>query len=705
MGKPGARRRKGRKRKGAGYQFHGARPRRRKRAAAPKTALQRRRAFKRAALRALKIAGSDGARLAILSVFVLIFCGVILFARLVEGLPDTRALLAHTHEPAFIILDRSGAKIGARGLTHGEFVPLAEMPKYLPLAVLAVEDRRFYSHGGVDLVGLGRAALSNWRAHKIVQGGSTISQQLAKIAFLTPERTYKRKLEEALLALWLEHKLAKDQILETYLNRVYLGAGTYGIEAAAQRYFGKSARQVSLVEAAMLAGLLKAPSHYAPTASMERAGTRTGIVLDEMVEAGFITKEERAKAPSQPARIVAATATTGADYVLDWVTNLVPEFIGKPKSDLIVETTLDLKLQRAAEKAVTETLDKYGAKNRVGEGALVAMDAGGAIVAMVGGRSYADSAFNRAVAARRQPGSAFKPFVYLAALESGHHPEDIVIDEPIEIAGWRPANYTGRYLGPITLEEALRQSVNTVAVGLADEAGPERVVDMARRFGIQSRLDPVPSIALGSQGVGMVELAGAYAAFANGGHGVVPHIIQRIRTRDGKVLYEYEGDGFGEIASLETIGTLNHMLTGVVEAGTGTGARVPGQTIAGKTGTSQDLRDAWFVGYSAHLVAAVWVGNDDYTPMKQVTGGTIPARIFRAFMIDAHKGLPRQALPGTLDIVPAPLAVAVLPRDDGPAPEGMTSQIGRERPNENESGLGDFIDLIGRVLKGGDTIN
>jgi penicillin-binding protein 1A len=680
----------------SGYLFHGQQ--------AKPAARARRRTVKRAFLRTLRAMRSDAVRLAVLAVFVLAFVGIIFLARLVEGLPDTGKLLAHQHEPAFTVLDKSGAKIGTRGLTHGEFVSLAEMPRHLPLAVLAVEDRRFYSHGGVDLVGLGRAALTNMKAHKIVQGGSTISQQLAKIAFLTSERTYKRKLEEALLAIWLEHKLSKDQILETYLNRVYLGAGTFGVEAAAQRYFGKSARHVSLVEAAMLAGLLKAPSHYAPTASIARAGTRTGLVLDEMLEAGFITQGERTAAPSRPARIVAAAASSGADYVLDWVATLVPEFIGEPKDDLIIETTIDLKLQRAAEQALAATLDKEGGKHRVGEGALVALDPFGAVAAMVGGRSYVDSAFNRAVSARRQPGSAFKPFVYLAALEAGHTPDELLMDEPIQIGKWRPTNYTGRYLGPVTLEEALVHSINTVAVELADEIGQDRVVDIARRFGISSALAPVPSLALGSQGVGMLELAGAYAAFANGGNGVVPHVIQRISTKDGRMLYERGGDGFGQIASTLAIGTLNRMLTNVVEAGTGTAARVPAAIVAGKTGTSQDLRDAWFVGYSAYLVAAVWVGNDDYSPMKSVTGGTIPARIFRSFMIEAHRGLPIKLLPGTLEVFPSPLWVAAAPRDEDVLPDGLTSAIG-VAPAEEDNGLGDFIEAIGRALTGHSSVN
>jgi penicillin-binding protein 1A len=679
------------------YQFHG--PGRKRAAKASASPAQRRRARKRAVLRTLKAVGSDAARLLILAVFVVIFVGVILFARLVEGLPDTSTLFIHDHAPAFTVLDASGAKIGTRGLSHGEFVPLAQMPRYLPLAVLAVEDRRFYSHGGLDLAGMARAAVINMKAQHIVQGGSTISQQLAKLLFLSPERTYARKFEEALLALWLEHKLTKDQILETYLSRAYLGAGTYGVEAAAQRYFGKSARDVSLVESAMLAGLLKAPSHYAPTASIERAGNRTGLVLDAMVEAGFISKEERARAPQEPAHIVPAAASAGSDYVLDWVIAQIPDFIGTPKDNLIIETTIDLHLERVAEAALSAALDKDGAAHAASEGALLSMTPQGAIVAMVGGRSYADSGFNRAVLARRQPGSAFKPFVYLAALEAGYQPEDMMMDEPIRIGKWQPANYNGRYIGPVTMEDALARSINTVAVTLADEVGRDRVIDVARRFGITSPLEPVPSLALGSQGLGMIELTGAFAGFANGGTGVVPHIIQRIGAKDGRTLWVPQGDGFGEIAAPDRIGTLNQMLIGVVEAGTGTGARVPGQIVAGKTGTSQDLRDAWFVGYSSYFVTSVWVGNDDYSPMKAVTGGTLPAKIFRSFMIEAHRRLPSKLLPGTLEVLPAPLSVAAAPGGVSEVGAGVT---GATRPtnDDEDSGLGALLSAIGRVLTG-----
>ncbi len=343
------------------------------------------------------------------------------------------------------------------------------MPRYLPLAVLAVEDHRYYHHGAIDLVGMGRAFVTNMKAHRIVQGGSTITQQLAKVAFLTPERTYKRKLEEAMLAMWLEHKLSKDQILEIYLNRVYLGAGTFGIEAAAQRYFGKSARNVTLVEAAMLAGLVKAPSYYSPTAQVQRStdfrtlGKRTGLVLDAMLEAKFITPAERAAAPNpnNRAHIVPEAASTGSDYVLDWVIQQVPDFIGQPKDDLIIQTSIDLNMQRAAESAVADALDAEGPKHNAEQAALVCLDPQGAVKAMVGGRSYADSGFNRAVLARRQPGSAFKPFVYVAAIEAGHSPGDTVIDEPVEIGKWQPTNYTGKYLGEMSLQDAFAHSINT----------------------------------------------------------------------------------------------------------------------------------------------------------------------------------------------------------------------------------------------------
>jgi len=664
----------------ASYQFVGDGPR-------PEASAKRQRpGLKRSA----SIAG-HAIRIAMVLVAVVGFLGLVLFARLTQDLPDTSQLFAQVTEPAITVLDVNDEKIGTRGLGHGSYVHLSELPRSLILAVLAVEDRKFYRHMGIDLEGLVRAAFTNMEEGHVVQGGSTISQQLAKILFLSPERTYKRKLQEALLALWLEHKLTKDEILEIYLNRVYLGAGTVGVEAASERYFGKPAHDLSLVESAMLAGLLKAPSYYAPTASIERADERTALVLDLMVEANFISPQERAQARDHPARILPATASGGADYVLDWVISRLPDFVGKPREDLIVQTSIDMRLQRAAEAALDSGLDKDGPALHASEGALVAMKPDGAVTAMIGGRSYADSPFNRAVDARRPPGSAFKPFVYLAAIEAGYRPDTPVTDEPIRIGSWQPSNYTGRFIGPTTIENAFAQSINTVAARLGEAVGRSRIIQVARRFGISSPLEPVPSLALGSEGVGLMELTAAYAPFANGGDAVIPYAIVRVQTKSGRLLYERQGSG--PVADLDSIGLMNQMMTQVVEAGTGRAAQIPGQITAGKTGTGQDHRDAWFVGFTTHMVAGIWVGNDDFSPMKEVTGGSLPAHIFKSFMTVANDGRPSEALPGT-----------AMPEMPAMPPEGLTaaSEPRREAPSSEDSGggIGALFRGIARVITG-----
>ncbi|HXZ68107.1 MAG TPA: PBP1A family penicillin-binding protein [Alphaproteobacteria bacterium] len=651
------------------YQFHGE-------AQGPAAARKKAggSASRKANLKRWREAAGLAARITAVAAAVMVFLLLVFFAQLTQGLPSTNELLAVNQEPSLTIVDAYGEKIGTRGLTQGAYVRLADMSPSLPLAVMAVEDRHFYHHWGLDFVGLARAAFANLREGHVVQGGSTITQQLAKILFLSPERTYKRKLQEAMLALWLEHELTKDQILETYLNRVYLGAGTYGVEAAAERYFGKSARDLSLVESAMIAGLLKAPSKYSPTNSLEEASQRTGLVLDLMVDAKFITPRERALAESHPAHIVAESASPAADYLLDWVATRLADYTGKPTQDVIVQTSFDMRLQRAAEQALTSVLDKEGARHHATEGAIVAMTPDGAVTAMVGGRSYQHSPFNRATEARRPPGSAFKPFVYLTAIQSGYRPENIVVDEPYRIGNWQPQNYTGRYLGPIALEDAFAQSINTVAARLGEAVGRERIIRVARSFGISSPLQPVPSLALGSEGVGVMELTGAYAPFANGGDAVIPHAIVRVLTKDGKPIYDRHGEGPGPVADPQSIGLMNEMLERVVEIGTGRGAHIPGQITGGKTGTGQDHRDAWFVGFTTHMIAGVWIGNDDFSPMKDVSGGNLPAEVFRKFMIVANQGLPMEQLPGVL-----------LVQEEAPPmpPEGLSASAEPNGPRQS----------------------
>jgi len=550
-----------------------------------------------------------------------------------SGLPSTDALFGVKGTPSVTVLDVEGKVIATRGAGVGSMVPVAEMPPYLPQAVMAIEDRRFYDHYGIDPWGLVRALFANMEAGRVVQGGSTITQQLAKNLFLTPERTFERKMEEGILALWLEMKFSKDEILTLYLNRVYFGAGTYGVEAAARRYFNKSARDVTLKEAATLAGLLKAPSRFAPTTDADAADERAQVVLGAMVEAHFITDEERAEAGESHPRVVATRSSPGADYFADWVVEQVPGFIGgAPEADIVIETTLDLSMQKVAEAAVAEALAKHGDKLKIGQGAFVVLGTDGAVKAMVGGRSYAESQFNRAVQAQRPPGSSFKPFVFLAALEKGYTPASLVTDAPIVLKKWSPANYKHKYEGEVTLTQALSRSLNSVAVRLIMDVGPKNAVAVARRLGVLSTLRAQPALALGTSEVNLLELTAAYASFANGGLSAMPHGIYKIRTREGSTLYERQSSGPMEVMAPVFAAEMSYMMRETVNAGTGKRAHLKDRDAAGKTGTGQAFRDAWFVGFTRDLVAGVWVGNDDNSAMVNVTGGSIPAEIWASFM-------------------------------------------------------------------------
>ena len=549
-------------------------------------------------------------------------------------------------EPGIMLLAADGSVLAERGAFFGDAVRIDELPPYVPQAIIAVEDRRFRSHFGIDPFGIARALYANYRAGGTVQGGSTITQQLAKNLFLKPERTLERKVQEAILAVWLESKFSKDEILQLYMNRVYFGAGATGIDKAAQKFFGKSARDVNLSEAAVLAAVLKAPSRYNPIASTKRANTRAREVLSDMVRAGFITKAEADSTRGVSARAPGSTDVPAKRYVVDWVSETLPELIGELNDSVVVETTIDPVLQISAEKAVRAELDRNGKKFAASEAAMVVLDTTGAVRAMIGGRSYIKSQFNRAVKAQRQPGSAFKPFVYLAAIDAGMTPRTRKIDEPVTFGNWSPDNYRRKYLGPVTLTKALASSINTVAAKLAIEVGPDNVAATARRLGIASPLVANASIALGTSEVSLLQLTSAYVPFANGGTGVLPHVITRITTRDGKVLYDRSGSGPGSVISFESLGAMNHMMRAVVEEGTGRAAKVTGHETGGKTGTTQDYRDAWFIGYTSHLIAGVWIGNDDNSPTKKVTGGSMPARIFASVMNSAHAGLEPVPLPG-----------------------------------------------------------
>jgi penicillin-binding protein 1A len=598
-------------------------------------------------------------------------------------LPPIQSLEVPKRPPGIQILAADGKTLATRGEMGGAEVPLKELPKYLPQAFLAIEDRRFYEHFGIDLIGVTRAMLANVLHRGVSQGGSTLTQQLAKNLFLTQERTLERKLQEAVLALWLERKFTKPQILELYVNRVYFGAGAYGVEAAAQRYFGKSAREVTLAEAAMLAGLVKSPSRLAPTRNPQGAAKRAELVLAAMTEARFVTAETVKVALSRPVRTVKQAGGASANYVADWVMEVLDDLIGRVEDDVVVETTINPTLQAAAETALSEELAQKGEKFAVEQGAIVAMTSDGAVRALVGGRNYAESQFNRAVAAKRQPGSAFKPFVYLSALERGLTPDTIREDRPIDLKGWRPENYGREYFGPVALSRALAHSLNTVSVRLTLEVGPRTVVQTAHRLGIASKLEPNASIGLGTSEVSPLELTAAFAPFANGGLAIVPHVVTRVRTAGGRTLYRRTSPYLGRIVDPRHVAMMNAMLQETLLTGTARKAELPNWTAAGKTGTSQDFRDAWFIGYTGHLVAGVWLGNDDSSPTRKTTGGGLPVEIWSRFMKAAHHNVPPAELPGGASRAPAsPAPMPPAPLAGRPAPSVGIGDSGRPIPSD-----------------------
>ena len=617
-------------------------------------------------------------------------------------LPPIQSLEIPKRPPTIRMLDVTGREFARRGDMAGEVLSLKEMPAYVPKAFVAIEDRRFYDHFGVDPMGIARAAVANVLHRGVAQGGSTLTQQLAKNLFLTQERTMARKLQEALLAVWLEQKFTKTQILELYLNRGYFGAGAYGIEQASQRYFGKSAKQINVAEAALLAGLVKSPSRLAPTRNYDAAEKRARIVLAAMNEVGFISAANEKQAIASPPRIVAQANNGSGNYVADWVMDAVIDSIGHIEEDLVVQTTIDAALQTGAEKAVAAEFAKT-AKGGASQTALVSMSPDGAVRALIGGRDYAESQFNRAVDAKRQPGSAFKPFVYLTALERGLTPDTVRVDGPVKIKGWQPENYEHKYQGPVTLTRALAMSLNTVSVRLTMEVTPMAVIRTAHRLGISSKLEPNASISLGTSEVSPLELTGAYATFANGGYAVMPHVIERISTTAGKVLYARNRQALGRIVDARYIGMMNQMMQETLTIGTAHKAELPGWPAAGKTGTSQDFRDAWFVGYTSHLVTGVWLGNDDNTPMKKVTGGSLPVEIWSRYMRDAHQGVPVASLPsvpstgffgglfGGGDAAQPPPPSQGIPMSQAPVPPGSVPMANAERQNNGSGSLDGWL--------------
>ncbi len=578
------------------------------------------------------------------------FC-VLFYAWFTFGLPDIDDLNKSTKAPSILIKTQKGDIIGSYGDIYGEYLKFDSLPTSLVDAVVATEDRNFYHHFGIDPLGLARATFVNIRAGHVVQGGSTITQQVAKNVFLTPERSFLRKIKEMMLAIKLERRFSKKEIMSIYLNRVYLGAGSYGVDAAAHRYFDKSARDLSLSESAVMAGLLKAPSRYAPTSNPAHSRERATVVLSNMEDAGYLKPEQAKKAKEELARTMNARkrSAQSMQYFSDWVIDQLQDYVGTITEDVVVVTTIDPAMQAMGEKAVNDIMDKDGASHNAEQAALLSMAPDGAIRAMIGGRSYAESQYNRATQALRQPGSSFKLFVYLAGLENGLTPGSIVEDQPvsIKVAGgyWHPKNYTNKYLGTLTLKDAVTESVNTVAVQVAQEVGFERVIDEARRLGISSDMDPLPSIALGATEVSLLEMTNAYAHLAANGVIVYPYGILEIDSAKGdKVLYQRQGAPSGAVLRPGVVGMMNEMLMNVVNVGTGKAAKI-GRPAAGKTGTTSDYRDAWFMGYTPDLVTGVWVGNDDNTPMKKVTGGMLPAQIWHNYMISALANTPPHDLP------------------------------------------------------------
>ncbi len=568
------------------------------------------------------------------------FLVLILVAWCAYDLPDVSRLNEIKRRPSVTLLATDGSILASYGDLYGTRVTLKEMPPYLPEAVLATEDRRFYSHFGVDILGLARALYVNLRTGDVVQGGSTITQQLAKNIFLTPERSLHRKGQEVLLALWLEHNFTKQQILELYLNRVYFGAGTFGVDAASRKYFGHPVQQITIFESAMLAGMLKAPSKYNPFNDKDLAKARAQQVIQNMVAANYLSADEAKAIATQTAPAVAPQAGGQiGQYFADWVIDQVSSYVGASEQDLIVQTTLDARMQRDAEADLNRVLQEKGAEMKASQGALVAMTPDGAVRAMVGGTSYHDTQFNRATQALRQPGSSFKAFVYLTAFENGYTPENHFFDGPIQVGNWSPGNYQDKFYGDVNLREAFARSLNSVAVQLSERVGRKKVIETARRLGITSPIDNNASIALGTSGASLLEMTGAYATFANQGRGVWPRGIDQITTRDGQVLYQRSGDGPGRVASSTAVNEMLDVMQSVVEWGTGKRAKIDRPTY-GKTGTSQNYRDAWFIGLTGDLVAGVWVGNDDNSPMQKVTGGALPVAIWHDFMAEALTGTP-----------------------------------------------------------------
>jgi penicillin-binding protein 1A len=580
----------------------------------------------------------------------LIFIWLVLFLSIAVtwsllNLPETESIKI-SRQPSITFLDKQGRIIASYGDIYGQSIQYSDLPKNLINAVIVTEDKRFFFHPGVDLKGIARAAYVNLKARRIVQGGSTITQQLAKNLFLTPERSFTRKLHELILSFWLEMRFSKEQLLSIYLNRVYLGSGTYGVQAASEKYFNKKVEELNLYECALIASLLKAPSKYNPISNQKLSRERTAKVLENMRRNNLISKKKVDAAKlSNKEYDKFTSAPKSTRYFIDWLLPRVKSYLGEINEDLIIRTTLDVKLQEIAENSVNTITSKYTSAD---QSALVALDLKGGVMAMVGGRDYGDTQFNRATQAQRQPGSAFKLFVYLAGLKEGYGPKDEIIDSEININGWSPKNYKKEYLGEISLRDAFSKSINTVAVKLSENIGRDNVIKMARSLGISSPIINSPSLALGTSEVNLLELTAAYDVLANKGNGVFVHGIRSIENKEGKTLFIRKGNGPGKVLDTGLVSTMTRMMENTIEVGTGKNAKL-NRPAAGKTGTSQSLRDAWFIGFTSDLVVGVWFGNDDDSPMKNITGGTAPAILWSDFMKKAHLGKPAAKLTTSSD--------------------------------------------------------
>lgn len=646
--------------------------------------------------------GSDGATFGLLGLLVLLT-----FAQ--PAFEATRnADWMTTEDFAVTFLDRFGKEVGRRGIVLNDTVPLEEIPDVLVKATLATEDRRFFEHFGIDIFGTSRAMVENLRARTVVQGGSSLTQQLAKNLFLSNERTLERKVKEAFLALWLEANLSKRQILKLYLDRAYMGGGVFGVTAASEFYFRKNVRELSLAESAMLAGLYKAPTKYAPHINLPAARARANEVLTNMVQSGFMTEGQVIGARRNPAIAVDRSQDQAPDFFLDWAFDEVKKLSRRNPAlarDRIVtvRTTLDPALQRQAEHSVDSVLTEFGQARRTREAALVAMVPDGSVRAMVGGRDYGKSQFNRAVDALRQPGSSFKPFVYITAFLNGYSLTSVVPDAPVSIGNWSPRNYSRGYAGPITLKEALTRSINTVPVRLSIAVGRPAIIATAYKMGITHELQNTVSLPLGASDVSVIDMTASYAAFANGGLKATPYAILEVRNSAGQILYDRSRNEPEpeRILPADKVGELNDILVNAVENGTGRRAMVDGVVVAGKTGTTSAYRDAWFVGYTGNFVSAVWFGNDDFSPTDRVTGGTLPALAWQKLMAYAHAGIELTPMPG---VDPARLKPAQVARTGDGTPAATQPRILSTRTAEVLGRIGRSLDALGQTASAGEGV-